>query len=110
MPFIQTAKTALQCEEARESRSHGRYMAARSRPLRKIMWGTALRAGRSSAAPQVDTWNTGYALLRDRLFYDRWKRDSRRRGIRAWRERSRKSCHEEPSRERWCRPRDKHRL
>src|SRR5229473_860493 len=39
MPFIQAAKTALQCEEARESRSHGRYMAARSRPLRKIMRG-----------------------------------------------------------------------
>src|SRR5260221_10918906 len=39
MPLIQTAKTALQCEEARESRSHRRYMAARSRPLRKIMRG-----------------------------------------------------------------------
>src|SRR3977135_410806 len=39
MPFIQTTKAALQCEEASESRSHGRYIAARSRPLRKIMRG-----------------------------------------------------------------------
>src|SRR5260370_40494158 len=32
-------KAVFQCEEAREFRSHGRYMAASSRPLSKIMRG-----------------------------------------------------------------------
>src|SRR5258708_7563606 len=58
--------------------------------------GKVLRAHRSSAVPQTDTSNTGSALPRDRLFYDPWNRDSRRRGIRAWHGRSRISFHSEP--------------